>query len=303
MNSRITDKPGQELLSQEYDLGVGKSKETHYYQVQTEVVIRSSGGVLKSTDHFRQLLKVEPSGGADGKADKFTCANFYWQRDKNPEVSIPSLKGFSYELNKDLLDKNGVDEQGNLYGVPEEKFEGLIDHTGAKLSFDLCYQVHSAFFYYHGYIDYAEPTREGNGVQNLKKIGDKIVHDGAFAELPVPGKMAKKESIWKNGEITLEFKGLGVIDARPCAILGVDSGMCSLVMPMTIMPLMNLKTIGFSNYRADIYLDLESNWVRKLEMILSEITITSMWGVPVNKSVPVSKLTIKSISTIEFDQG
>ena len=71
---------------------------------------------------------------------------------------------------------------------------------------------------------------------------------------------------------------------------------------MTYMPVMNLKTIGVANYQADIYLDLESKWVRKLEMILSEITVTSMWGIPVDKSIPRTLLTIRAIRKDEFDQ-
>jgi hypothetical protein len=74
-------------------------------------------------------------------------------------------------------------------------------------------------------------------------------------------------------------------------------------MPMTYMPIMNLKTVGVSNYQADIYLDLESKWVRKLDMVLYEITTTTMWGIPVEKSVPRTTLTIRAMSKEEFDQG
>jgi hypothetical protein len=290
---------GHEILTQEYDLGGERSRETHTFQVQTEVVTRSSSGKLKSTDLYLQHLTVEPGAGADGVADRFTCARFSVQRGDRPAVTIPALEGFSYEVNVELLDANGIDKQGQLYGVPEAKFEGLTDHTGAGLPFEVGYQVYSTFFYYHGYTDYAEPTREGKGIQHLRRIGDQIVHDGAFAESPIPGKLAKAGSIWRNGEITLEFKGLAVLDDRPCALLGLDSGACSWTMPMTYMPIMNLKTVGVSNYRADIYLDLESGWVRKLEMILSEITVTSMWGLPVDKSVPTSTLTIRAMSNKE----
>ena len=71
---------------------------------------------------------------------------------------------------------------------------------------------------------------------------------------------------------------------------------------MTYMPIMNLKTVGVSNYQADIYLDLESKWVRKLDMVLFEITSTTMWGIPVEKSIPVTKLAIWAIDKAEFDQ-
>jgi hypothetical protein len=72
---------------------------------------------------------------------------------------------------------------------------------------------------------------------------------------------------------------------------------------MRYLPVMNFKTVGISNYRADIYLDLESRWVRKLEMILSEITNTSIWGIPADKSVSVSTLRIRAMSKTEFNLG
>ena len=302
MNTGVTDTTGQDALLREYDLAGERLEQTHYYTVQTQLATHSSKGALKSTDIYRERLMIEPGNLSAGESDRFTCATFFVQRGDDPEATIPSLEGFSYTVNKRLLDKNDLDEHGQLYSVPEAKFEGLADHTGAKLPFEAGYQVYSVFFYYHSYTDYAEATSEGKGVQHLKRIGDKIIHDGAFAESPIPGKLAKEGSSWKNGEITLEFKGLSVVDDRPCAIIGLDSGVCPWSMPMTYMPLMNLKTTGVSNYQADICLDLESKWVRKLEMILSETTATSMWGIPVDKSIIRTVLTIRAIRKDEFDQ-
>ena len=71
---------------------------------------------------------------------------------------------------------------------------------------------------------------------------------------------------------------------------------------MTYMPIMNLKTTGVSNYQADIYLDLETKWVRKLDMVLFEITRTTMWGIPVENSIPVTKLTIQALTKDQFSQ-
>jgi hypothetical protein len=294
---------GKEVLLQEYFLVGERSKQTHYYQVQSELATHSSKGFLKSTDVYREHLMVEPGNRSAGKADRFTCKKFSVKRGDAPEVTIPSLEGFSYDVNKDLLDANGIDENGELYSVPEETFEGLEDDSGAKLPFEVGYQVYSAFYYYHSYTDYAEPTSQGNGIQDLKRIGDRVILDGSFAESPLPGKLAKDSSFWKNGEISLVFNGLSIVDGKPCAVLGLDSGVCHWSMPMTYMPIMNLKTVGVSNYQADIYLDLESKWVRKLDMVLYEITTTTMWGIPVEKSVPRTTLTIRAMSKEEFDQG
>ena len=298
MNSGIPD-----LLKQEYDLVGERSMEPHYYIVQSELATHSSKGVLKSTDVYREHLKVEPGNRSAGDADRLTCKKFSLKRGDVPEVTIPSLEGFSYNVNKDLLDANGIDENGELYSVPEETFEGLEDDSGAQLPFEVGYQVYSAFYYYHSYTDYAEPTSQGVGIQDLKRIGDRVIVEGAFAESPLPGKLAKDSSFWKNGEITLAFNGLSIVDGRPCAILGLDSGVCHWSMPMTYMPVMRLKTVGVSNYQADIYLDLESKWVRKLDMVLFETTTTTMWGIPVEKSIPVTKLAIRAMDKAEFDES
>ena len=302
MNTETTDNAAREALLREYNLVGKRSKETHYYIVQSELATHSNKGVLKSTDVYRELLKVEPGDRSAGEADRFACKEFSVKRGDTPQVRIPSLEGFSYDVNKDLLDANGIDQNGELYSVPEETFEGLVDDSGAQLPFEVGYQVYSAFYYYHSYTDYAEPTSQGDGIQNLKSIGDRIVVEGSFAESPLPGKLAKDSAFWKNGEITLAFNGLSIVDGETCAVLGLDSGVCHWSMPMTYMPVMNLKTVGVSNYQADIYLDLETMWVRKLDMVLFEITTTTMWGIPVDKSIPVTKLAIRSLSKDEFDQ-
>ncbi|MFC2029220.1 hypothetical protein ACFLWA_00650 [Chloroflexota bacterium] len=299
MSTEEAATPGIEASAQEYDLSGPRSTDKHYYLLQTEVATHSSKGVLKSTDIFRERLICEP--GSPGEPDTFTCTRFSVLRDDSPEVTIPSLKGFSYEVNKSLLDKAGLDEQRQLYGIPEAQFEDLVDSTGEKLPFEVAYQVYSAFFYYHGYTDYAEPSVQGKGVQHLAKRGDKIVHDAAFAETVIPGSLAGKGSFWKNGEVTLEFKVLAEVDGKPCAVLRLDWGECTWAMPMTIMRLMRLKTKGVSTCRGDIYLDLESKWVRKLVMTLSENTVTTMWGIPVDRSKPETTLTIRAVSEEAFD--
>jgi hypothetical protein len=302
MSTGIKDLSGKDALLGEFDLVGERTRQTHYYVVQSELATHSSKGVLKSTDVYVELLKVEPGDRSAGEADRFTCKKFSIKRGDNLKVSIPSLAGFSYDVNKDLLDANGIDQNGELYSVPEETFESLVDDSDAKLPFEVGYQVYSAFYYFHSYTDYAEPTSQGKGIQDLKTIGDSVVVAGSFSESPLPGKLAKDTAFWKNGEITLGFNGLSVVDEKPCAVLGLDSGVCHWSMPMTYMPIMNLKTVGVSNYQADIYMDLETKWVRRLDMVLFEITSTTMWGIPVEKSIPVTKLMIKALTKDEFDQ-
>ena len=293
---------GLQALGQDYDLVGKRSTETHYYLVQTEVLIRKPNGKRRSIDTFSLHLIVEPGNQSSGKADKYTCTRFTVQSEDRSEVTIPSLAGWSYEVNKQLLDDRALDEHGQLYAIPEEKFKVLIDSTGKKLSFDTAYQVYSAFMYYHSYVAFAEPI-EGKGIQDLKKIGDKIVLEHSFSEDPIPGELAIKGSVYKSGEETMEFKGLSVVDDVPCAMLGVDWGECYLTMYIKPMPLMKVKIAGGSHCQFDIYLDLKSYWVKQLTMTLSEMTQVSIFGLPISKTVPLTHMLIKAVSKDEFDQG
>jgi hypothetical protein len=300
MKIGVVDK---EVLNQEFNLVGERTLETHYYIVQSELATHSSKGILKSTDIYREFLQVEPGKRSAGEADRFTCKKFLVKRGDGPELSIPSLEGFSYKVNKDLLDANGIDKNGELYSVPEETFEDLKDSSGAQLAFEGGYQVYSAFYYYHSYTDYAEPSSQGIGIQDLKRIGDKVIVEGSYTQSPLPGKLAKDSAFWMNGEIALGFNGLSIVDGEQCAVLGLDSGVCHWSMPMTYMPIMNLKTTGVSNYQAVIYLGLESNWVCRLDVVLFEKTRTTMWGIPVENSIPVTNLSIRVLSKAEFDEG
>lgn len=292
---------GLQVLGQDYDLAGKRSTETHYYLVQTEVLIRKPNGKRKSIDTFRLHLIVEPGNQSSGEADKFTCTRFTVQSADGPEVMIPSLSGWSYEVNKQLLDDQALDEHGQLYAIPEKKFKVLINTTGKKLSFDTAYQVYSAFVYYHSYIAFAEPI-EGKGIQDLKKIGDKIVLEHSFSEDPIPGELAAKGSVYKSGEETMEFKGLSVVDDVPCAMLGVDWGECYLTMYIMPMPLMKVKIAGGSHCQFDIYLDLKSYWVKQLTMTLSEMTQVSIFGLPISKTVPLTHMLIKAVEKDKFVQ-
>ena len=119
-------------LERTYDLVGERSMQAQHYIVRSELATYSSKGVLKSTDVYRERLTVHPGNRSDGEADRFTCTAFTLQRGDAPEVAIPSLEGFSYEVNKDLLDANGVDAQGQLYSVPEDTFDDLVDAVAGR---------------------------------------------------------------------------------------------------------------------------------------------------------------------------
>ena len=172
----------------------------------------------------------------------------------------------------------GMDEKGQVFGIDHAKFEKLLDSNGQPLPVDKAYYVYNAFIDFHGFCNtFAEPTAGGKGIQDLKRIGDKIVHAAAFTEPPVNlGSRIKEGSTFKNGEVTLELKGLSLVDGAACAIVAFDSGQSSFQMLMNPMPNMEVRSVGASHYKGDIHIDLATRWPRKVtmdELVVAESTV------------------------------
>ena len=162
----------------------------------------------------------------------------------------------------------GYDEKGRVFGITHDKFENLKTKDGSSLSQETAYFVYNTFIDFHSFCNvFAEKTEEGKGIQDLHTVGDKIIHAAAFTEPPVNlGSNIAEGSTFKNGEVTLEFKGISLVDDKPCSIVGFDSGDSSFNMIVRPTPKMEVKTGGSSHYKGDIYIDLETKWVRKVEM-------------------------------------
>jgi hypothetical protein len=127
---------------------------------------------------------------------------------------------------------------------------------------------------------FAEKTDSGKGVQDLKKIGDKIIHAASFSKPSVSlGSKVEEGSYFKNGEITLAFKGISLVNKKACALLGYDSGESSFYMLTKPFPNMEVKTKGSSHYQGDIYKDLDGGWIQKAtlhELVVSETIVPGM---------------------------
>ncbi|HUU20740.1 MAG TPA: SNF2-related protein [Sedimentisphaerales bacterium] len=140
------------------------------------------------------------------------------------------------------------------------------------------------------------------GVQDLKSIGQRIVHAAAFTEAPVNlGSNVAEGSTFKNGEITLELKGLSRVAGAACAMVNFDSGECSFKMTVKPMPDMEVRTVGSSHYKGDIYIDLLTNWVKKVtmdELVVAETTLPMPQGKA--NAVIERNTVIRNVSAEEF---
>jgi hypothetical protein len=197
--------------------------------------------------------------------------------DGEPE-SIPELAGWSY-IYKEIA--SGIDEAGQVFGIPHAKFLGLKTSRGRTLGTVEGYYIYNSFIDFHAFADvFARPVDGGVGIQDLKAIGQMVRHAAAFSEPPVNlGEGIKKGSVFRNGDVRLVFKGVSVVDGEACAIVGYDSGESTLKMIVPMGPDREVVTEGGSEYIGDLYVDLATRWVRKVtldEFVVTETRVPAM---------------------------
>ena len=287
------------ILGDSFDLAGERSQEVQYYLMESTLVTYALDGTRVATDVFRLRLQCIPASTAGTEGDEYSCARFTVQHGDAPETAIPALENWTY-----IFDEGGIDEAGQVFGIDHSQFENLVDSSGANLGDAEAYHVYNAFIDFHSFNNvFAEPTPEGRGIQDLTRIGQRVVHDAAFTEAPVNvGSNVAEGSFFKNGEIVLEFKGLGVVNGKTCALLAYDSGKSSFTMIMEPAPNVEIRTVGSSHYYGDIYKDLATNWVQKVtlnEVIVSETTLP----MPSDKINSVSErfIVIRNVSESEFN--
>ena len=268
-------------LNQEFNLGGARTAEPQRYTMETRISTYSPDGKRVGTDVLRLTVECVPGANPaattasprGSQALQCTCLRFTLQQNDGPERAIPALMGWTY-----TLAESGYDERRQVFGIDHAKFEGLTDSTGAMLPSDRAYFVYNAFVDFHSICDaFAQPVHGGNGVQSLKRIGQRIVHAAAFSKPPVNlGSNIAEGSYFQNGEITLELKGLSLANGRPCALVGYDSGESAFLMIIKPTPEMEIRATGRSHYWGDIYKNLATNWVEKADLteaVTSETTL------------------------------
>jgi hypothetical protein len=260
-------------LRQSFALAGAHSSEVQYYRMESRMVSHAPDGRTVNTDIYRLLLKCVPApAGTD--ADRWTCLRFTVQLGGSPEVAIPSLSGWSYPFKSW---PSGKDTSGQTLGIPHEPFTNLQDENGKAIPPANAYHVYNAFIDFHSFFILTNRTTTGGGIQTLTHIGQKIIHAAANSRAPTNlGSVFAEGSFFQNGEVTLELKGLGLVDDKPCALIGYDSGQSSFTMITRPAANMEVRTVGSSHYWGDIYKDLQTNWVRKAtltELVVSETTL------------------------------
>ncbi|MCU0915487.1 MAG: hypothetical protein MUC88_13110 [Planctomycetes bacterium] len=269
---------GDSILHQTFNLGAPRSAQAQSFEMETRVISYAPDGKRVNTDVLKLGLKCAPARGTGKDGDEYTCTKFTLQLAGGTEVAVPALANWTYVFKNTAT---GLDEKGQVFGIDHARFEKLVDANGQAIPTDKAYYVYNAFIDFHGFCNaFAEPTQGGKGIQDLTRLGQKIVHAAAFTEPPVNlGSGIEKGSTFKNGEVTLELKGLSVVDGAVCALVAFDSGQSSFQMLMKPMPSMEVRAVGASHYKGDIHLDLATRWVRKVtmdELVVAESAVSNM---------------------------
>jgi len=297
-----TQSTAESILQGKYNLAAERSIKSRYYCMETKVVNLGEDGTRTVPVSLRLLLMCSPAGQSPQDGYRYTCAKVTIQKGNEPEVRIPALNGWSYLLKR--TEDGGFHQGGLIFGIDHGKFQGLKDSKGNALPPEGAYVIYNMFVDFHAFCNqFAERAMTGNGIQNLKRIGKKIVHESAFSEptIQLSGNI-EDGSFFKNGEVTLEFKGLSIVDCVACAIVGFDSGDSSFKFLIKPAPDMEIKTVGASHYWGDLYIELDSRWVRKCamgELTVSKVTLGNQKDV---NSVMERSTTIRSIDKDEFEK-
>ena len=284
----------ESILTQQYDLGKERSLDLQHYHMDVEIITRANDGSKANVETYSMRLMGNRINHSAQKAVRWTCTRFALKIGEGPEVTIPAMEGWSYDFNTGV----GIDEHGQVLGIPHAKFENLTDNKGNKLDAVVGYQVYNQFVQFHTYVDaFTTPDIDGGkGIQDLKSIGDRIVFDDFSEDLPLAvGLIIKEGSVYRPGAEKLEFKGLSVVDGNPCALLGVDGGEGSYTMIIEVMPNVNATTVGGTRFFGYMYVDLASMWLRKAEITVVDVTETSIGGAVVANTTLESHYRIRAM--------
>ncbi|MBN2206868.1 MAG: hypothetical protein JW742_05645, partial [Candidatus Aminicenantes bacterium] len=279
-----------------FELGGPRTPEIRYYIQETQFGRIGFDGKRTGLQTYTLKLSIVPAALSGKGGDAGTVREFLVRWGDGEAQTIPELAGWSYVFRESA---SGLDEQGQVFGIPHAKFESLTTSRGVKLGTAACYPIYNSFIDFHAFCDvFARPVQGGAGIQDLRTIGQSIRHASAFSEPPVNlGKGIKPGSVFRNGDVRLVFKGVGLVDGAACAIIGYDSGESTLKMIMPASADKDIVTEGGSEYIGDIYVDLATRWARRVTLDEFVITETRLPGAGTAPGQKIQAYTVRHLLT------
>lgn len=256
------------------DLSGARTPLSEEFRVSTEDVHYAVSGTRLRSDRFTLDLRTEPVVGRAADVAHCTCMQLQVERGNSPSVSVPALHGLEYRFDPTVP---GGDGQEALWGIPADKFVALSDTNGNPLPFEVRHAAYIGFVDFHSINNvFTRPMGVGPGIQNLKEMGQRVVHPASYIEAPVRfGSEILPGSVFRSGEVSLELKGVGVVDGAPCALIGYDGGEGHLTMRLQGSKGEPATTTGCSLYKGDICVDLRTRQVRRATLDEYQVAKTS----------------------------
>jgi hypothetical protein len=270
------------------------------YRMTTEYVRIEPDGRRGAPDVHDVWIEYAPAPGGDLNV---TCRRYTLREGDSAAVAIPALGGWSYRFRRTAT---GLDERGWIFGIDQARFARLADERGAVLPQAVAYCMFNAFVDFHSFCQvFAERTGGGGGIQDLRRIGQRVVHAAARQEAPISlAGFAEPGSVFRLGEVTLELKGLSLVDGHRCALVGYDSGDASLTMTVKPAPQVSLGVRGSSHFFGDLHVDLASQTVRKATLAEFVVQETSGAVLPQKiQTVVERRILLRALSKEEFERG
>lgn len=288
------------LLSSSFDFSKLRPTEDQYYILKTNIKTIEPDGSISNRDYFSMYLHYNAETENPEADGKYTCTKFDVSLGSSDTVLIPAMQNWSYEF---IPDPNAESAKDLVFGIDHGVFDGLKDANDKLLPPDKAYMVYNCFIDFHAFCNvFSQPTYGGDGIEELRNIGDEIIHAASNTQPPVNlGTNTKEGSYFKNGIVTLLLKGISSINEKLCAIVFFDSGESSFNMLMEPMPGMEVNTKGGSHYFGDIYINAENNWVEKVVMheFVNSSTLVPQLQTPIT-SVIERESVIMNVSKEEF---
>jgi hypothetical protein len=240
--------------------------------MQTQFIHIGFDGKRTGVETYLLRLRCTPAELSGKKLDEYTCLEFGLRLNDGAVTTLPALRLFTYQFDQ----MPGILGKGPMFGIPQEPFEGMKDGLGNQFPPDICYATYNNFVDFLALSDvFSRPMKYVKGTEQLKSAGDRIVHPGAFTEAPVSlVGVVRPGSVFSNGELSLELKGISLVDDCPCALVNYNSRESTLQMAFVQINSEDVMTEGGSEYTGDICIDFASGWVRKVT--LDEFVVTQM---------------------------
>lgn len=273
----------------EHDLSRAPSTEERCYRSVTTMTKRAEDGSKLSVETVRLHIQVAPAAGPGARA-RYTCRAFSIES-AGTVRRIPALEGHAYEI------EPGVDARGQTFGIDHARFLSLRDDRGGAFEGTGPYFVYNTFIDFHGFHDVF--ARAG---APLRRIGDEAV-DASRAEVPVHlGTFIEKGSVYRLGDCRTRFEGIGLVRARPCAILRIDGGEGGFAMNLAPAPGVRLVAKGHSGVKATCHVELDSLRLARCEWEELVVSQVAMGGQPVAREVMVREGRIEELPRDELER-